>query len=115
VLKVVNNAETDVNVDAELIGVCRTLGGTVTVLTGARFDSNTIEEPMKISPAEETFTSTANTFTFNAPANSLTIFEIGLVNDSCENSSGHSHYAQTSVAFFACLFVYTVSYLFSNF
>lgn len=90
VIKVVNNEERDLSVDVDLMGICRTLGGKVTVLTGARFDSNSLQEPMKISPAEATFTTTTNAFTYNAPAYSLTIFEIQLVNDSCENSGSHS-------------------------
>lgn len=111
VIKVVNNAQTDESVDADLIGTCITQGGTVTVLTGARFDSNSLQEPMKISPVEKTFTTTTNKFTFDAPTNSLTIFEIKLVNDSCENSGGHSYLAPMSIIFFASIFVYAVVYL----
>lgn len=39
VIKVVNNAEVAVSVDADLMSICSTLGGRVTVLTGARFDT----------------------------------------------------------------------------
>lgn len=111
VIKVVNNGQADETVDADLVGICSTLGGKVTVLTGSRFDSNSLQEPMKISPAEETFTTTTDTFTFNAPANSLTIFEIQLVNDSCETTNGHLKFGPTSMVFFACIFVPILVYL----
>lgn len=110
VIKVVNNAQTDVSVDADLMGICSTLGGTVTQLSGSRFDSNSLQEPMKISPVDETFTTTTNSFTFNAAANSLTIFEIQLVNDSCGSCSGHSNFSKTFIVFFACILVYVVVY-----
>lgn len=76
VIKVVNNAPAAESVDVNLKGICGTLGGKVSVLTGARFDSNSLEEPMKIAPTEQPFLTTTNTFTFSAPAYSLTIFEI---------------------------------------
>lgn len=88
VIKAVNNGATAVSVDTDLMGICRTDGGKVTVLTGARFDSNSLKEPMKISPKESSFTTTANRFTFNAPAYSLTIFEIQFTGDgSCQQGS----------------------------
>jgi len=87
VIKVVNNGDAAVNVDADLMGVCSTQGGKVTVLTGGRFDENSIEQPMKISPSETMFTTTTSTFTFNAEAYSLTIFEIQLRENSCTTVS----------------------------
>jgi len=87
IIKVVNNGENAVPVVTDLMGTCSTLGGMVTVLTGARFDSNSLEEPMNISPVEATFTTRTNTFNFNAPAYSLTIFEIQLADDdSCQGN-----------------------------
>ncbi|KAG4071576.1 hypothetical protein HA402_011730 [Bradysia odoriphaga] len=86
VVRFVNNGANDVNVDTELMGVCSTRGGKATVLTGPRFATNSLEEPMKISPTERPFTATTNMFTFNAPAYSLTIFEIEFDSDSCETS-----------------------------
>lgn len=91
VIKVVNNANAAVSVDTDLSGVCRTLGGKVTVLTGSRFDSNSLPDPMRISPTENAFTTTMSTFTFNAPAYSLTIFEIQYLKDSCSSASNTLH------------------------
>lgn len=91
VIKTVNNGNAAVSVETDLMGICRTNGGKVTVLTGARFDSNSLQEPMKISPQESAFTTTTGVFTFNAPAYSLTIFEIQLTDDdSCSGGNGLS-------------------------
>lgn len=89
VIKVVNNAPDVVNVDVNLISVCSTLGGKVTVLSGGRFDSNSLEEPMKVAPIERAFTTTSNNFTFNALGYSLTVFEIRYLNDSCETDGNN--------------------------
>ncbi|XP_037033096.1 probable alpha-L-arabinofuranosidase A [Bradysia coprophila] len=89
VIKAVNNGATAVSVDTDLMGICRTDGGKVTVLTGARFDSNSLQVPMKISPKESAFTTTTGGFTFNAPAYSLTIFEIKFTGDGSCSGGGN--------------------------
>lgn len=113
VIKVINNADAAVSVDTDLMSVCSTLGGKVTVLTGARFDSNSLQEPMKIAPEERQFTTTTNTFTFNAPAYSLTIFEIQYVNDSCEpvGSSSVSHKHQWYSFVCTLLLIYAATWM----
>lgn len=90
IIKVVNNAPAVESVDVNLEGICGTLGGKVSVLTGARFDSNSLEEPTKIAPTEQSFLTTTNTFTFSAPAYSLTIFEIQFDDDLCETDNSGS-------------------------
>lgn len=109
VIKVVNNEAAAVSVDTDLMGICRTVGGKVTVLTGGRFVSNSLEEPMKIAPSESPFTSTAaNTFTFSAPAFSLTIFEIQFTDDaSCrpDNSGSSTLLKDISSMYMMCILV----------
>jgi len=79
ILKIVNTNTEDIMIDSvDLFGIQSTQGGTQTTLTGGRFDVNTIGDPLKISPLTETFNTTTTTFSYNAPAFSLTILEIAL-------------------------------------
>jgi alpha-N-arabinofuranosidase len=79
ILKIVNTNTDDIMIDSvELMGVQNIQGGTKTILTGERFDINTIEDPMRIAPTTDIFNITTNSFSYNAPKFSLTIFEIRL-------------------------------------
>ncbi len=110
IIKAVNNAESAESVVVDLIGICNTQGGKFTVLTGARFDSNSLQEPMKIAPTELPFTLTTNTFTFIAPAYSLTIFEIQFAKDSCSTgNSGGSTLDKPSLYFLYSILMFYVS------
>ncbi|XP_037045292.1 probable alpha-L-arabinofuranosidase A [Bradysia coprophila] len=110
IIKVVNNAPAAVNVDVNLMGICGTFGGKVSVLTGARFDSNSLEEPMKIAPTEQPFLTTTNTFAFTAPAYSLSIYEIQFDDDLCNTGSSGSRlneYLQF-ISVYLCALIYVV-------
>jgi alpha-N-arabinofuranosidase len=77
ILKIVNTNTEDILIDSvQLMGIGTIQSGTKTLLTGGRYDVNSLDEPLKISPLTELFNVTTNTFTYNAPAFSLTVFEI---------------------------------------
>jgi len=79
VLKIVNTNTEDIAIDTvELQGLSNTQGGTITVLTGGRWDQNDLENPLRVSPKTETFDVTSNSFSYTAPAFSLTIIELQL-------------------------------------
>jgi len=79
ILKIVNTDMEDILIDTvTLEGVTSTRGGTLTVLTGGRWDQNDLEQPLRVSPKTQTFNVTSNSFSYNAPAFSLTILEIQL-------------------------------------
>jgi alpha-L-arabinofuranosidase len=82
ILKIVNTNTDDIFIDSiQLQGITSTKGGKLTRLsgTGAGFeDMNDISNPLKIAPVAETFAETSNSFSFNAPAWSLTIIELDL-------------------------------------
>lgn len=114
VIKAVNNGASAVSVDTDLMGICRTIGGKVTVLTGGRFDSNTLQEPMKVSPVESAFTTTTGNFTFNAPAYSLTIFEIQFTGDgSCPSDNSGSSTLHKDLFHSLFVFICTMMYIYA--
>ncbi|ODN05671.1 putative alpha-L-arabinofuranosidase A [Orchesella cincta] len=79
ILKIVNTNTEDIMIDAVTLGgIGSTQGGTMTVLTGGRWDENDLQEPFRVSPKTQTFNVTSNSFSYNAPAFSLTILEIQL-------------------------------------
>jgi hypothetical protein len=51
----------------ELVGASGTLGGNLTVLTGGGLEFNTLQEPMKVAPKMEPFTTTAPMFNNTVP------------------------------------------------
>ncbi len=79
ILKIVNTNQEDFAIDTiQLDGVTSTKGGSMTVLTGGRWDQNDLEEPLRVSPTVQSFNVTSNSFAYTAPAFSLTVLEIQL-------------------------------------
>ncbi|ODN05670.1 Alpha-L-arabinofuranosidase A [Orchesella cincta] len=79
ILKMVNTDQNDIQIETvTLEGVTSTRGGTLTVLTGGRWDQNELAEPLRVSPKSQAFNVTSNSFSYTAPAFSLSILEIQL-------------------------------------
>ncbi|CAL8110640.1 unnamed protein product [Orchesella dallaii] len=79
ILRIVNTNTEDIMIDTvSLAGISSTQGGTITVLNGAQWDQNDLQEPLRVSPRSQAFEVTSNSFSYNAPAFSLTIIEIQL-------------------------------------
>ena len=79
ILKIVNTWFNDILIDnVQLQGVAGTRGGTITVLSGGQWDVNDLENPRRVYPQTSNFDNTGNSFSYNAPAFSLTIFELQL-------------------------------------
>lgn len=78
ILKVVNTSESAIKTQIDLIGV-ETLKGSanVIVLTStSALDENTLEEPKKVSPKNETVKLTGSKLTRSFPGNSFTVIRI---------------------------------------
>lgn len=78
-IKMVNTNTEDIMIDnVDLYGINSTKGGRITQLTGGQWEVNDLKNPLKVSPSVETFNITSNSFSFNAPAFSLTVIELQL-------------------------------------
>jgi alpha-L-arabinofuranosidase len=74
IVKVVNAADTPLDAEIQLDGASRVGPGKAIVLSGPDLTAvNSIAEPAKVAPKEETLTNTATTFTRTFPAYSVTL------------------------------------------
>ena len=77
IIKIVNVSEKEVSVDINLKNAPRLApNAKVTIMTGEKEAENTFASPKNISPIEKSFEGVSSTFTYPAPAYSISILEI---------------------------------------
>lgn len=79
ILKIVNTWDEDILIDTvQLDGVDSIQGSNLTILTGGKWDMNDVDNPKRIAPTKAGFAMEGNSFSFNAPAFSLSVFDFQL-------------------------------------
>jgi alpha-L-arabinofuranosidase len=77
IVKVVNMENDSLDATINLRGVGAVTAGRAIVLSGEPKDVNTVDEPTKVAPKEETLTDAAASFHRTFPAHSLTLLRMG--------------------------------------